>query len=190
MGFFDILLGRGFRNPPKEKWEGIVNTIHERLSEERQAFFDGCVEMLRMTPGATVKNMTMSPRVEMGIAVYQIYLGRELIAGKEYIPAAEQELFASLLYAIACSHGSPTERSELIHRYWPRQDNSGSEIFIFYSDIAQFITGLEKPAKETMMLSVSTISRFTVVSRAAFASTFGDRKTVRELKKSLSKSLL
>ena len=184
MGLFSSIFGAGFRDPPREKWDHIIDTIHARLAEDRPVFFKACVEILSMLPDVSIRNRTMTRPVELAITVYQLHLGRELIANRQYVRPEVGNAFVSMLYTDACRYGSILERDELARRYWPREeeDKQGMEILWFYSDIATHITGIEAPAREALLLCDSTIKRFTIVARLAVATSFGDRETAQELR--------
>ncbi len=190
MSLIDSLFGGSFQNAPREKWEEIIDTIHARLAEERLVFFNACVEILSMLPDVTIKNRTMTPRIELAITVYQLHFVREVIAAREYVRPEDGNSFVSTLYSNACRYGSVIERNECIRRYCPREDDSqkGNEIFLFYSDIATHVTGNDAPLRETLLLSDATARRFALVSRLAVATAFGDRKTVEELREAHAKN--
>lgn len=184
MKFFDALLGRNFRNPPREQWEEIAGAIHVRLAEDRPPFFDGCVEILSKLPNVAIVNRTLSPRIELAITIYQLHLGRELIAAHEYIRPEIINSFFDILFSGASRYGSPSDYESCIRRYWPREDNEnqGQEILFFYSDIATHITGADSSLTEAIGLTAATVLRFTAVSRLAVATAFGDRKTAQQIR--------
>jgi len=190
MRFFDTLFGGSFQNTPREKWEGIIDTIHARLAEDRPVFFNACVELLSVLPDVTIKNRTMTPRIELAITVYQLRFARELIAAQQYVRPEDGNSFVSMLYSNACLYGSIIERNECIRRYLPSEDDDkkGNDVFLFYSDIATHITGNDAPVKEMGLLSSATIRQFALVSRLAVATTLGDRKTVQELTEAHAKN--
>jgi hypothetical protein len=185
MGLFSSLFGTGFKEPPREKWDYVVDRIHANLAVDRPAFFRACVEILSMVPGLSIRNRVLGRKTELGITVYQLHLGRELIAKKQYVRSAEGNAFVTMLYVGACRYGSAEERDELFWRYWPRDQTGteGFEMLRFYSDIATDITGDETPLKEALLLCDSTINRFTIVSHLAIASAFGDADYAKELRR-------
>jgi hypothetical protein len=184
MSIFDSIFGGDFRNPPRNRWDAITETIHLRLAEDRAVFFKACVDILRILPGTTIINQAMTPRIELAIAINQLNHGRDLIATRKYVKPQDGRDFLDKIYLWVCRYGSLLERDELIHRYcrWESPEEEGDGLVLFYADIASHISGNSGVSSKSSVLAEYTLRRFIIVSRLAVASTFGDKETVNELK--------
>ena len=182
MGLLSSLFGSSFRDPPREKWDGIIASIHARLADERRVFFEACIKLLRMLPDSVIKHCTMTPRIELIITVYQVRLACDLLEARQYVPPADGRHFVTMLFTDACHYGGVLERDELMRRYQrPNEDAAGRDIELFYHDLTSEITGKAMPAREAMHLTGTTVDLLVLASRITIAAAFGDRETVRKL---------
>lgn len=183
MSFLSRLFRSGFSQPPEEKWDSIISTMHYILAEERKCFFTACLEILDALPEITIVNRTMTPSVELGITVYQLHHARELIAAKQYVRPEDGKRFMNKLYGEALRYGSIVERDTLMKSYWIVDDDRNG-MLPFYGDLLDYISG------GANILGVSILTQHTGVrlalfSRYATAAAFGDKEATEQLRQSV-----
>lgn len=186
MKFFGSLFGEDFRNPPKERWNGIIDNIHAGLAASRPPFFANCIKCAKMFPDVVVRNETMSQDIELAITVCQLHLGRLLIASEQYVRPTDGNEFVSMMYSDAARYGGIIKRDEFIHRYFKDDGEEGIKKLVFCADLAKHITGQEPPLV-VMTMAGSAVEFLRLFSFLAIAHAFGDKDTLRQVEASLAK---
>lgn len=199
MSIFGSLFGGTLQKPPKEKWDGIIDSIHDGLAASRSLFFAGCIETAKMLEAAkmsatgakmftdlVVRNEAMNQDIELAITVCQLHFGRLLIASREYVDGPE---FVRMMYSDAAKYGGIIKCDEYIRRYFKEDAEEGINKLAFCDDLARHITGQECPvlAMEMEHLHVGFFLR--QFSFLAVADAFGDKATVKEVEACLGKSM-
>lgn len=178
MGLFNTNFESGYKYPPKEKWDGISSAIHSELEVLRPNLFSSCVACLRDMPGVTILNREMNRRIEMAINVYALNSCLTAIALGNYIRREDSYEFVRVLYKKVLCYGTWDEINVFQERYeeHDNDDRMGSEIFMFWTDITTYITGIKAPLKESLHLSKCLDKYLKYISFIVTSKAFNDKK--------------
>jgi hypothetical protein len=178
MGLFNTKFGSGHKYPPKEKWDGISSAVHSALEVSRPYLFGSCVACLSDMPGVTILNREMNRRIEMAINVYALNSCLTAIALGNYIRREDSHEFVRVLYKKVLCYGTWDEINVFHERYeeHDNDDRMGSEIFMFWTDITTYITGIKAPLKESFHLSQCLGRYLMYISFIATSEAFNDKK--------------
>src|SRR5882672_11278549 len=131
MGLFGSRRSEDFRNPPKTKWDAIINTIHGGFAEVRPHFFTYCIKCVKQFPNESlIRNETVSRDVDLAITVCQLHLGRLLIASKEYVRRVDGSEFVTMMFRKATTYGEFTLLDFYEKRYF-KDDEDGIKSLVF-----------------------------------------------------------
>ena len=174
-------------DPRREHWGMISLNISKGLEDVRLKWFDLCVKILRQSSSVKgeLVNTHLGGEAELAIKGYQLWLVSGFLAQHAYISPEEGQDFAEILYAYV-GGTKLDECMAFFRRYHEVQPGNGTQLFLFASDVAKYITGKEAPLAENMLIS-SAFPTFVALTHMVVAECFGDKETVNELMSKLNK---
>jgi hypothetical protein len=124
----------------------------------------------------------MNHRIQMAINVYALNHCLTAIALGKYIRREDAHEIVRVLYKKVLCYGTWDEINEFHERYQQHDndDRKGSEIFMFWMDIATYITGIKAPLEESLHLSQLLDMHLMYISYFATAEAFNDKKAAEK----------
>lgn len=167
-------------------WAIICLNIAKNLERIRNEWFNqsvGILDYLSKDKGndIEIKNRILGNECDSALKAYQLFIVTGIL--HFYIAPEKGKDFGDLLFAYVC--GKELEEClKYFDRYYEVENDGGTQLFRFSSDIAKYITGNEAPLAEGMALG-SNFTPLYLMTQLATAEAFHDEENIKKLSKSL-----
>src|SRR4029077_7633313 len=173
----------------RNHWLQICTNIAVALERDRRTWFENCLKMVAEVkrkiglPFETA-NSTIGGRADLALRAYQLITPTRLMSVRKYVPPADGQDFADLLWAQVC-RTNLDDVFELVARYREKREEEAER---FGRDVACFITGESSPSAFALSLEIMMPTpQLTVHTAMIVAACFGDKDTVQDMKAQLNR---
>lgn len=168
-------------------WAVICLNLAKNLEKIRNEWFGQCVGILEYISkdkerDIEIKNRKLENECESALKAYQLFIITGIL--HYYIKPEKGKDFGDLLFAYVC--GKELEDClKYFDRYYEVENDGGTQLFRFSSDVAKYITGNESPLVEGVALG-SSFTPFYLMTQLATVEAFRDEDKIEKISKSLN----